>query len=88
MALQEQRSKDPNVEIFTDTSGRISENIYLVWSRIYSIFNNDDLSDIPQGHSDYININSSQLHLIATRQTFMPYKKAMKWVLDHANPQE
>ena len=59
MTLQEQRSKDQNAEIFTDTSGQIFENVYVDWSRIYSIFYNDDLSTIPQDQPAYINIKSS-----------------------------
>ena len=87
-SLQEERSKDPNAGIFTDTSGRISKNVYLDWSIIYSTFNNDDLSALPNEQLTYINIKSSQLHLIAARPPFMPYTNAVKWALDHANPEE
>ena len=48
MTMQEEMSKDPNVGVFIDTSGRISENQYLDWSRISSIFYNDDFSAIPR----------------------------------------
>ena len=88
MTLQEQRSKDPNVGIFTDTSGRISENLYLEWSRIYSVFDNDDFSAIPQYQLAYISIKSSQLHLNAARPAFMPYTDVVKWALAHAKPKE
>ena len=87
-ALQEQRSKDPNAEMFTDTTGRISENVYVDWSRIYSIFDNNDLSAIPQDQPAYINIKSSHLHLISARPSFMPCTNAVKWALDHAKPEE
>ena len=86
--LQEQRSKDPNAETFTDTSGRVSENVNLNWSRIYSIFDNDDLLAIPQDQLVYINIKSSQLHLIVSIPVFMPYIDAVKWVLNHTKPEE
>ena len=88
MALQEQRSKDPNAGIFINTSGQISKNVYLNWSRIYSIFDNDDFSAIAQDQLDYINIEISQLHLITTIPTFMPYTDAVKWTLTHAKPEE
>ena len=88
MALEEQRSKDPNVGIFTDTINRISENMYLDWSRIYSTLDNDDFSPLPNEQSAYINIKSSQLHLTAARQPFMPYTDAVKWALNHAKPEE
>ena len=87
-ALQEQRSKDPNARIFTDTSGQISKNVYLNWSRIYSVFDNDDFLAIPQDQLACISIKSSQLHPISTRPAFMPYTDAVKWALDHAKPKE
>ena len=82
-ALQEQKSKGPNVVIFIDTSGRIYENLHLDWLRIYSIFDNDDFSGILHDQQDYIRIRSSQLHLIAARPPFIPYTDPVKWVLDH-----
>ena len=88
MTLQEQRSKDPNAGIFTDTSGRISENVYLNWSRIYSFFDDDDFSTIPEDQLSYISIKISQLHLNASRPAFMPYTNVVKWILDHAKPEE
>ena len=87
-ALQEQRSKDPNAVIFTDTSGRILENLYLDWLRIYSTFDNDDFSAIPHEHPDYINIKSSRLHLISARPPFMPYIDAVKWRLNNVKLEE
>ena len=84
MDLQEQRSKDPNAKIFIESRGRISENLNLDWSRIYSTFNNDDFSALPHEQPTYINIKSSQLHLIAVKPPFMPYIDAVKWELDHA----
>ena len=38
-------TKEPNFGVFSDTSGRVSETYQLDWSRIYSIFYNNDLSD-------------------------------------------
>ena len=39
-------TKDPNFGIFFDTSGKISETYQIDWSRVYSIFYTDHLSDI------------------------------------------
>ena len=39
-------TKDPNFNIFSDTSGKITEAYQIDWPRIYSIFDNEDLSDI------------------------------------------
>ena len=39
-------TKEPNFGIFSDTSGRVTETYQIDWSRAYSIFDNDDLSDI------------------------------------------
>ena len=88
MALQEQKSKDINSGIFTNTSGCISENLHLEWSRIYSIFDNDHFSTIAHDHVTYIRIRSSQLYIISTRPPFMPYTNLMKWELNHANPKD
>ena len=46
-------TKDPNFGIFSDTSGRVSETYEVYWSRIYSIFYNNDLSDIQNDQSAY-----------------------------------
>ena len=62
--------------------------MYLNWSRIYSIFDNGDLSAIPQDQLVYTNIKSSKLHLIVAIPVFMPYIDAVKWVLNHAKPEE
>ena len=40
--LQEQKNKDPNAGVFTDTSGYVSVSSYIEWYKIYSIFDNDD----------------------------------------------
>ena len=62
--------------------------MYVEWSRIYSIFDNDDLLAIPQDQLVYINIKSSQLHLIVAIPAFMPYTDAVKRALTHAKPEE
>ena len=38
-------TKDLNFGVFSDTSSRVTETYHLDWSRVYSIFNNNDLSD-------------------------------------------
>ena len=50
---------DTNIGIFTDTSGHVSKVIHLDWSRIYSIFDNDDLSTINHDQLSYVNIMNS-----------------------------
>ena len=42
-------TKDPKIDIFSNTNGRTTKTYQIEWPRIYSIFDNDDLSDI---HSD------------------------------------
>ena len=39
-------TKDPKFGILSDTSGRIYETYQIEWSWVYSIFYNDDLSNI------------------------------------------
>ena len=39
-------TKAPNFGIFLDTSGRVTETYQIEWPRVYSIFDNDDFSDI------------------------------------------
>ena len=55
-ALQEQKNKDPNAGIFTDTSGYVSKSLIIEWSRIYTIFNNDDLSSVDHDQLAYLQI--------------------------------
>ena len=80
--IQEQKIKDPNASVFTDTSGYVSESSYVDWSRIYSIFYSDDFSSVTNDQHVYMNIRNSQLHCIATRPPFMPYTDLVMWALD------
>ena len=82
-ALQEQKNKDPNADVFTDTSGYVSESLNIVWSKIYSIFDNDEFSCVDHDQLAYLQIRNSQLHRIACRPRFMPYTDPVKWALDH-----
>ena len=88
IALEEQKKKDPNVGLFTDTSGCVSDTLYLDWSRIYNIFYNDDISSVTHDQRAYEWIQSSQLHCIASRTPFMPYINLIKWALDYENHKE
>ena len=54
MALQEQKNKYLNDGVFTDTSGYVSESSYIEWSRIYSIFDNDDFSCVDHDQLAYL----------------------------------
>ena len=54
MALQEQKNKDPNDDVLTDTSGYVSDNSYLEWSRIYAIFDNDDFFCVAHDQPAYL----------------------------------
>ena len=85
MALQEQKIKDPNGGVFSDTSGYVSNSLYVDQCRIYSIFDRDDFSSVTNDQHFYINIRNSQLHCIATRPAFMPYTDPVKWALDHVD---
>ena len=38
-------TRDPNFGVFADTSSHVSETYHLGWARVYSIFDNNDLSD-------------------------------------------
>ena len=87
-SLQEQKSKDPTSRIFTDTTGWVDKNLHLDWSRVYSIFDNDDFYAIPHDQHAYAKIRNSQLHCIATQPPFMPYTDLVKCALDYANPKE
>ena len=46
-------TKDQNFSIFSHTSGRITEIYQIEWPKVYSIFDNDDLSDIQNDQSSY-----------------------------------
>ena len=60
-ALQDLKNKDPNASVFTDTSGYVSESLIIEWSRIYTIFDNDDLSSIDHDQLAYLQISNSQI---------------------------
>ena len=79
-------TKDPNFGFFSDTSGRFTEIYQIDWSRIYSIFYNDDLSDIQNDQSAYQKIRDSSLHVIAAIPPILPYTDPVKWIMDNENP--
>ena len=58
-ALNEDKNKDPNAGIFTDTSRQVSETYYLDWSWIYVIFDNDNFTTLSHDQSTYTNISKS-----------------------------
>ena len=87
-ALQEQRNKDPNAGVLIDTNGYVSETLNIEWSRMYTIFNNDDFSCVDHDQPAYVQIHNSQLHRVVARPPFMPYTDPVKWALDHADPKE
>ena len=81
-------TKDPNFGFFSDTSGRVIETYEIDWSRIYSIFYYDNLSDIQNDQSAYPKIRDSGLHVIAARLSILPYTDSTKWIVDNANPKD
>ena len=78
-------TKDPNFCVFSDTSSWVTETYQLDWSRFYSIFDNNDLSDFQSDQIVYERIRDSGLHMIAARPTILPYKDVVIWIIDHAN---
>ena len=78
-------TKDPNFGVFYDISGRVSETYQLDWSRVYSIFDNNDLSYFQGDQLIYERIRDSGLHMIAARPVILPYNDAIRWIIDHAN---
>ena len=78
-------TKDPNFCVFSDTSSRVTETYQLDWSRVYLIFDNNDLSDIHSDQLVYERIRDSGLHMIATRPAILPYNDSVRWIVDHTN---
>ena len=79
-------TKDLNFSVFFDTSGRVSETYQLDWSRVYSIFDNNDLLDFQDDQLIYEKIRDFGIHMIAARPVVLPYNDAVRWIIDHANP--
>ena len=79
-------TKDLNFSVFSDTSGWVSETYQWDWSvQIYSIFNNNDISDLQYDQPIYERIRDSSIHMIAARLVVLPYNDVFKWIIDHAN---
>ena len=78
-------TKDPNFGVFSDTSGRVTETYHSDRSRVYSIFDNNDLSDFQSDQTVYERIRDSGLHMITTRPPILPYNDVVRWIIDHAN---
>ena len=66
----------------------MSESLIIDWSRIYTIFDNDDFSSIDHDQLAYLQIHNYQLHRIGSRTPFMPYIDLIIWALDHVDPKE
>ena len=81
-------TKDPNFGVFFDTSGRVSDTYQLDWSQIYSIFDNNDLSDFQDDQPVYERIRDSGIHMIVARPAILPYNDAVRWIVDHSNPKD
>ena len=81
-------TKDLNFDIFSDTSGKITETYQIEWSRVYEIFDNDKFSDIQSSQLAYQRIRDSGLHSIASGPTILPYNGAIKWIMEHVNPKD
>ena len=79
-------TKDPNFSVFSDTSGWVNDTYQLDWSKIYSIFYNDDLSDFQYDQPIYKRIRDSSIHMIAARPAILPYNDAVRWIVDHSYP--
>ena len=78
-------TKDSNFGVFFYTSSRVTETYHLDQSRVYSIFDNNDLSDIQSDQLVYERIRDSGLHMITSRPAILPYNDAIRWIVDHAN---
>ena len=78
-------TKDPNFGVFSDTSGWVSETYHLDWSRVYSIFDNNDLSDFQGNQLIYERIRDSRLHMIAARPGILPYNDVVRWIINNPN---
>ena len=78
-------TKDPKFGVFFYTSSRVTETYHLDCSQVYSIFDNNDLSNFQSDQIVYERIRDSGLHMIATRPTILPYNYDVRWIIDHAN---
>ena len=70
-------TRDSNFGVFSDTSSRVSETYHLDWAMVYSIFDNNDLSDFQSDQTIYERIRDSGLHMIAARPPILPYNDAV-----------
>ena len=66
----------------------MSESLIIEWSRIYTIFYNDDLSFVDHDQLAYLQIHNSQLHRVGATMPFIPYTDPVMWALDHVDPKE
>ena len=82
---KEMFTKYLNFDVFSDTSNLVSETYHLDWSRVYSIFDNNDLSYFQGDQIVYERIRDSGLHMIVARPTILPYNDVMRWIIDHTN---
>ena len=79
-------TKDPSFGILSYNSGKITQTYKIEWPRVYSIFDNDDLSNIQNDQLVYQKIRESVLYAIAARPAILPYTDVVKCIVDHTNP--
>ena len=63
----------------------MSETYQLDWSRVYAIFDNNELLEFQGNQLIYERIRDSGLHMIAARPIFLPYNDIIRWIINHAN---
>ena len=56
--ILDQKIKEPNAGVFTDTGGYVFDSSYLDWSRIYFIFYSDYFSFIAHDQCFYMHIQN------------------------------
>ena len=74
-----------NFGVFSDTNSQVTETYHLDWSRVYSIFDNNDLSYFQSDKIVYEIIRDSNLHMIVAKLTILPYNDDVQWIIDHTN---
>ena len=84
--IDEPKYRDHNAGIYTETEGDVTKTFSLYWDHIYSIFDNDDLSEVENDVQAFQNITKSQIHAIVACPAIMPYTEVVHWLVELADP--
>ena len=79
--IDELKSRDPNVGVYTNTERVVTETFALDWARIYSIFKNDNPLEVENDVQAFQNIsNPKSMQFLLTHLSCLAQMSSAGWL--------